>query len=56
MSRSLSILVDNLSEGLHNNKCTDCKSYLDYIITKDGQLILGVLSVKGIIRKILIKN
>ena len=25
----LSSLVDNLSEGLHNNKCEDCKSYLD---------------------------
>ena len=24
MSRSLSSLVDNLSEGLHNDKCTDC--------------------------------
>ena len=31
MSSSLSKLVDNLSEGIHNNKCTDCKSNLDYI-------------------------
>ena len=30
MSSSLSSLVDNLSEGLHSDKCTDCKSYLDY--------------------------
>ena len=29
MSTSLSILVNNLSEGLHNDKCIDCKSYLD---------------------------
>ena len=36
MSTSLSKLVDNLSEGLHNNRCVDCKSYLDYMITKDG--------------------
>ena len=36
MSTSLSKLVDNLSEGLHNNRCIDCKSYLDYMITKDG--------------------
>ena len=35
MSRSLSNLVDNLSEGLHSGKCTDCKSYLDYMTTKD---------------------
>ena len=34
MSSSLSKLVDNLSEGIHNNKCVDCKSYLDYIKTK----------------------
>ena len=28
MSTSLSKLVDNLSEGLHNNKCTDCRLVL----------------------------
>ena len=31
MSLSLSKLVDNLSEGIHNNKCSDCESNLDYI-------------------------
>ena len=35
MSTLLSKLVDNLSEGLHNNRCVDCKSYLDYMIIKD---------------------
>ena len=40
MSSSLSKLVDNLSEGIHNNKCADCKSYLDYIKTKNEKLIL----------------
>ena len=35
MSLSLSKLIDNLSEGLHNNKCLDCKSCLDYIKTKN---------------------
>ena len=34
MSSSLSNLVDNLSEGLHNDKCTDYKSFLDYMIGK----------------------
>ena len=29
MSSSLSKLVDNLSEGIHHNKCVDCKSSLD---------------------------
>ena len=38
MSNSLPSLVDNLSKGLHNYKCTNCKSCLDYIV-KDNQLI-----------------
>ena len=41
MSTSLSKLVDNLSEGLHNNRCVDCKPYLDHMITKDEKLIFG---------------
>ena len=40
MSSSLSKLVHNLSEGIHNNKCVDCKSCLDYIKTKNEKLIL----------------
>ena len=39
MSTSLSKLVDNLSERLHNIKCIDCKSCLDYMKTKDEKLI-----------------
>ena len=39
MSTSLSNLVNNLSEGVHNDKCTNCKSCLDYMTTKDEQLI-----------------
>ena len=39
MSSSLSKLVDNLSEGLHYNKCLDCESCLDYIKTKNEKLI-----------------
>ena len=31
MSSSLSKLVDNLSEGMHNNKFLDCYSCLDYV-------------------------
>ena len=31
MASSLSKLVDNLSEGIHNNKCSDCGPNLDYI-------------------------
>ena len=31
MSTSLSNLVNNLPDGVHNDKCTDCKFYLDYM-------------------------
>ena len=55
MSTSLSNLVSNLSEGLHNDRCIDCKSCLDYVTTKDEQLTLGVLAVKRIMKKTLIK-
>ena len=46
MSSPLSSLVDNLSEGLHSAKCTDCKSCLDYMITKDDQLIFRCFECK----------
>ena len=46
MTSSLSNLVDNLSEGLHSDKCTDCKSYLDYMGTKDEQLIFRCFECK----------
>ena len=39
MSSSLSSLVDNLSEGLHNKKCRKCKSCLEYISIKEKKLI-----------------
>ena len=46
MSISLSKVVDNLSEGLHNNRCVYCKSYLDYMKTKNEKLILKCFSCK----------
>ena len=46
MSRSLSDFVDNLSDGLHNYKCTNCKSYLDFMINKDDQLIIRCFECK----------
>ena len=46
MSSSLSKLVDNLSEGLHNNKCLNCESCLDYIKTKNEKLILKCFNCK----------
>ena len=56
MSSSLSNLLDNLSEGLYSDKCTNCSSCLDYMTTKDEQLFLGALGVKRIMKKTLIKN
>ena len=47
MSSSLSSLVDNLPEGLHSDKCIDCKSYLDYMMFRDYQLIFKCFKCKN---------
>ena len=56
MTSSLSKLVDNLSEGIHNNKCSDCGSNLDYIKTtakrKNEKLILECYNCKQRYKKI----
>ena len=46
MSTSLSKLVHNLSEGLHNKKCVNCKSCLDYMRTKNEKLIFQCFNCK----------
>ena len=46
MSTSLSKLVKYLSEKLHSDKCTDCKSKLDYVLFKDNQLIFECFKCK----------
>ena len=46
MPTSLSNLASNLSEGLHNDRCIDCKSCLDYMATKDEQLIFRCFRCK----------
>ena len=51
MSISLSNLVTNLSEELHSDKRTDCKSCLDYMITKDDQLIFRYFKSKNNYKK-----
>ena len=51
MSSSLSKLVDNLSEGIHNNKCVDCESCLDYIKTKNQKLILKCFNCEQYYKK-----
>ena len=51
MSMPLSKLIDNLSEGIHNNKCADCKSCLDYIKTKNEKLILKCFNCEQYYKK-----
>ena len=46
MSSSLSNLVDNLSEGFHSGKCTDCNSCLDYMMFKYDILIFRCFECK----------
>ena len=56
MSTSLSNIVSNLSKGLHNDRCIGYKSCLDYMTTKDKQLIFRCFRCKKIMKKTLIKN
>ena len=51
MSTSLSNLVNNLSEGVHNDKCTDFKSYLDYMSIKNKNLIFRCFECKNNYKK-----
>ena len=51
MAMSLSKLVDNLSEGIHNNKCADCKSCLNYFKTKNEKLILKCFNCEQYYKK-----
>ena len=46
ISTSLSTLVNNLFDELYNDKCIDCKSYLDYMLIKDDQLIFRCFECK----------
>ena len=46
MSILLSNLFSNLSEGLYNDRCIDCKSCLDYMTTKYEQLIFRCFRCK----------
>ena len=51
MPASLFKLVDNLSEGIHNNKCADCNSCLDYIKIKNEKLLLKCFNCKNYYKK-----
>ena len=56
MASSLSKLVDNLSEGIHNNKCVNCNYCLDYIKIKIEKLILECYNCKQRYKKIFNKE
>ena len=64
MSKSLSSLVKYLSGRIHSDKCIDCRSHLDHMSVKDGQLIFRCVECKKYIyiyiyiyiRKTLITN
>ena len=46
MSTSLSILVNNLSDRVYNDKCIHFKSYVDDMSIKDDKLILRCFKCK----------
>ena len=56
MSSSLPNLADSLFEGRHSDKYTNCKSCLDYMTTKDEELIFRCLRCKKNYEKDLIQN
>ena len=51
MAMSLSKRVDNLSKGIHDNKCVHCESCLDCIKTKDEKLIFKCFNCKSYYEK-----
>ena len=56
MSTLLSNLVSDLSEGRHNDRCIDCKSYLDYMTTKNEQSIFWCFRCKKNYEKVFNKE
>ena len=46
MATSLSKLVDNLTEGIHSDKCMNCKSDISYMKVIDETLIFRCFSCK----------
>ena len=47
ITASLSELADNLSNGLHSKKCTDCGLDLEYTLAKDDILIFRCFKCKN---------
>ena len=53
MSGSLSSLAGNISDWLYNDKCIDCKSYLDCMLIKDHKLVFRCFECKKKLRIVL---
>ena len=51
MATSLSRLIDNLTEGIHGDKCVDCKSHLSYMKVIDEALIFRCFNCEKIYKK-----
>ena len=47
---SLPSLADNLAKELHNSRCEDCESYLEYMKVKDKLLIFKFLKCNKTIK------
>ena len=56
MATSLSSLIDNLSEGLHADKCIDWKYCLDYMSVKDNQVAFRCFECKTNYKRDFIKE
>ena len=52
MPSLVSCLADNLTKGLHNHKCKDYKSDLEYAIAKENALAFKYIDCNKIIVKI----
>ena len=56
MATSLSILIDNLPEGLHTDKCIYWKYRLDYMSVKDNQVAFRCFECKTNYKRDFIKE
>ena len=56
MPTSLSNLVDNLTEGIHNDKCNKCESNLCFLNAMNETLTFECVDCKKVYKKILLIN
>ena len=56
MPTSLSKLVDNLTEGIHNDKCNKCESNLCFVNAMNETLTFECVDCKKVYKKILLIN